>query len=1176
MTTQHIGTPQRLPIDELTPYHENPRRGDVSAIADSLRAHGQFRPLVVNRGTHTDRPWEVLAGNHTLAAALSLDGSGHEFRTLDCYVVDVDADEARRIVLADNRTSDLGAYDDAALLDMLQGMDDLTGTGYDDDDVADLLDAMADEDERVEYAAGVLADDDDEAADSGPVGAAGGTAGDDGASVPQMEAGAARRTLASRFIVPPFTVIDTRGGAWRTRKRAWIAQGIQSTVGREETLAFTGVLGKWSNWTAVAERARAAEPGITTAQIEERYADELRPLASGTGTSEFDPVLAEVLYSWFTAPGHRVLDPWAGGSVRGIVAAALGREYVGCELRPEQVDANRQQWEATRGTIDAPAAAPTLADSTPRTTDPEAITPVLQVGAQWIKREDALTIEGESGSKVRTCLRLARAARDKGAHTLVTGTGRAAPQVTIVAAVAAHLGMEAEVHVPTGATTPEIEAAEDMGATIVRHTPGYSSVIAARAREAADQPGRYLIPFNMETPEAIEYTRAQVTNVPQGVTRIVVPVGSGMNLAGILHGLADHHLDVPVLGVIVGSDPAGVLDQYAPDDWRDRVELVTSDLPYATDAPEHTLGGVALHPTYEAKCLPYLQPGDLLWIVGASSTMPEADAPPQAIAAPLDLVADDRPTITATEATPGPAADEAAALYAATSSLPLRADYAAPLPDTLHRYLALVYEAAGQPLHAEPGGPAAPWHPLPDNPDECWIAFTGGKDSVAAALQAEADGMAPVLYHLAGLNRGMADEREHALQVAAARGWRIVVERVAASGKKEGLIELPTKNQVTALFMLNRMAAEGANRWSAGWHTTDAQDDRGFGYDYSDGTEAIARFGAYLSERFPGQQYMGRLTTTTEAWAEVAAAGLLRLVKGCVCPPRYKKRVRDANERKWGPLLENRCGSCVKCAWEQQALEALGVSEPRPEYRQHLQQFIDRDFADRAQQHPDLNEWLVPADEAAAFRRDDWPDQIDPAGVQAADPEGPLPTGPQVHGGAPAATGSADWITGDSRATMRQMDPADPFDFVIGCPPYYDLEPYSDDPDDLSTMTTAEFDAAMIDTLRAADALLADDSFAAFVVGPARDPRGHLRDMKSLMIRAADEVGWHYVNDAVLLNVIGTAAVRAGRAFAATRTMTRVHQDVVVFVKGDRRAAAKRCGTVEVADLPAADNPEEE
>ena len=64
---------------------------------------------------------------------------------------------------------------------------------------------------------------------------------------------------------------------------------------------------------------------------------------SQTGTSIFDPVLCELAYRWFCPPGGRVLDPFAGGSVRGIVAAILGRDYVGIDLRPEQVEANRQQ-----------------------------------------------------------------------------------------------------------------------------------------------------------------------------------------------------------------------------------------------------------------------------------------------------------------------------------------------------------------------------------------------------------------------------------------------------------------------------------------------------------------------------------------------------------------------------------------------------------------------------------------------------------------------------------------------------------------------------------------------------------------------------------------------------------------------------------------------------------------
>ena len=66
---------------------------------------------------------------------------------------------------------------------------------------------------------------------------------------------------------------------------------------------------------------------------------------ASTGTSIFDPVLCEIAYRWFCPPGGAVLDPFAGGSVRGIVASKLGRPYIGIDLRAEQIDANRAQAE---------------------------------------------------------------------------------------------------------------------------------------------------------------------------------------------------------------------------------------------------------------------------------------------------------------------------------------------------------------------------------------------------------------------------------------------------------------------------------------------------------------------------------------------------------------------------------------------------------------------------------------------------------------------------------------------------------------------------------------------------------------------------------------------------------------------------------------------------------------
>jgi hypothetical protein len=79
----------------------------------------------------------VLVGNHTLTAARELG-----WETVNTFLVDVDERTAARIVLIDNRTSDLGGYDDAALYDLLSDLDDLEGTGYDDDDLEDLVVAL--------------------------------------------------------------------------------------------------------------------------------------------------------------------------------------------------------------------------------------------------------------------------------------------------------------------------------------------------------------------------------------------------------------------------------------------------------------------------------------------------------------------------------------------------------------------------------------------------------------------------------------------------------------------------------------------------------------------------------------------------------------------------------------------------------------------------------------------------------------------------------------------------------------------------------------------------------------------------------------------------------------------------------------------------------------------------
>jgi hypothetical protein len=122
-------------LSTLRQYHKNARHGDVNAIADSLKSLGQFKPIVVNVGTLTGRPNEILAGNHTYAAAKELG-----WDSIEAAWIDVDDQTAAKIVLADNRTSDLSTYDNDALADLLGTLShDFTGTGFTAEDYTRLL-----------------------------------------------------------------------------------------------------------------------------------------------------------------------------------------------------------------------------------------------------------------------------------------------------------------------------------------------------------------------------------------------------------------------------------------------------------------------------------------------------------------------------------------------------------------------------------------------------------------------------------------------------------------------------------------------------------------------------------------------------------------------------------------------------------------------------------------------------------------------------------------------------------------------------------------------------------------------------------------------------------------------------------------------------------------------------
>lgn len=141
------------------------------------------------------------------------------------------------------------------------------------------------------------------------------------------------------------------------------------------------------------------------------------------------------------------------------------------------------------------------------------------------------------------------------------------------------------------------------------------------------------------------------------------------------------------------------------------------------------------------------------------------------------------------------------------------------------------------------------------------------------------------------------------------------------------------------------------------------------------------------------------------------------------------------------------------------------------------------------------------------------------------------------------------WITGDSLDEVPKLK--DKFDLVFTCPPYFDLEVYSDDPKDISQMSFVEFESVYREILRASFDKLRDDRFAIIVIGNVRDKKGAIRDLVGLTIDAAKSSGLMFYNDVILATAIGSTSMRARKFFLGGRKQARIHQNILIFYKGD-------------------------
>lgn len=677
-------------IDDLTPDPRNARThgyDQIEQVASSIARFGWTNPVLADD--------LIRAGHGRVAAARLIYERGEVIYlapgeanggvaipkgtvpVIDC--TGWSEDDRKAYSLADNQLALLAGWDQAILLAQIEELQavefDLDIIGFDQG----ALDALA----------GVGA----EVEETPPAG---------------QKSGAG--SLATEFLIPPFTILNAREGWWMDRKRAWLSLGIKSEVGRGENLigrslheqvamALSGkgsggsgasydgakkyiderravgmpdpdilreAQGKASNkgrafgqdfmrgepgsipldrvGQATKERAGGRKNGLggvtmdalsshpryyeqktaAEAKVGRKLSPEeferdhwvLPDSELSSGTSIFDPVLCELAYRWFSPPGGRILDPFAGGSVRGIVAAALGRHYVGIDLRPEQVEANREQWPVVAKTIGAPAR------------QGEEVPPLAvdEIEGFQIVRDDRVL----GGTKRRALDRLVATIE---ADELVYATPAYGFAQIALAGACRAAGKKATIFVAARSERhPRTQAAADLGAEIIEVKAGRLNVIQSRARKHCEATGAYQVPFGMDDEMFVSAMAEVISELPGEAPREVWCVaGSGVLTRALQRAFPDasHH------AVQIGREPkVGDATLWkAPEEFEDD----------ALDPPPFPSCS-----NYDAKAWQFMRenaaPGALFWNLGAD---PAPATVPHDLGEPVWIEGDSRDVLSA-------------------------------------------------------------------------------------------------------------------------------------------------------------------------------------------------------------------------------------------------------------------------------------------------------------------------------------------------------------------------------------------------------------------------------------------------------------------------------------------------------------------------------------------------
>lgn len=967
--------------------------------------------------------------------------------------------------------------------------------------------------------------------------------------------------LVAKFGAPPFSVLDTRQGYWQERRRAWLALGIESEIGRD-------VRGANIRFGAGAAMRRTLSTDDKDFQAGEGH--------EAPALSIFDPVLSELVYRWFSPPGGLVLDPFAGGSVRGIVAAHTHRRYLGVELRREQVEANRDQWARIGGPEQQAAKPRSLAQWMSRlyqlAADEGHLQGDLGVWPQELREYLELLCIAHGVSETEPC-------RFRVAPRLITseqGNGKPREPKTCVVLFSGGKDCIAAARL-----------AEKAGYTVhcvhVRSVNRSFPMEAERAEHFAAAMGwrfQYLAPRDLPDVDRVSVAKNQYL---WAVVLDVLPFVPGAVAFGNFRyddgDTTNYFNDMecafasfqPAVDAAYG---AGTIHRMRS--LEDEVESFRECLPLP-DAARQWINSCAMPARYKVQHharnvgygIPHLSEYDcgscekchLRAVILATHfgvVYPEAYLAKarkhlgEAFSGALHCNSHDR-----LRTYPG-------------------GSYEHLMNSILGGTVKRSWRAEGypgvEPVVSAVGGSQQPASPVPLSPVVATNTLVSDPKGltpvceVAPRIWLKRDEVFTYTDGAVGSKaRIVAELAEGAAGLVTAGGTESaqigVVARIARAMGIPCRLHVPATKEPSAVIL----AAEALGAEIIGHMPGHSSVIRRRAID-----DAAAR--AADGWRLIPMLLEDTAAITPAMKAQVAnipteCQRLVVAVGGGMTLAAILHGLREA-ARADLPVLgvyvgsdpTKRLDAYAPAGWQEQVtLVAYGTPYHQPAEQTvwwngdvPLDAFYEAKAAEFVQPGDCL--WVIGYEPARQPKRAVYPgtaETVTEAGEDA----------------------DATWICGDSRE-LRALVPTDApdADLIFTCPPYYNLEIYSDDVRDLSNAPTYE---AFRDGYRAviaqSVARLRDDRFAAIVVGDIRDDEGFVRPFVCDTIRAFEDAGARLYNDSVVILPAGTLPVRAGRTFTSGRKLGRMHQRLLVFCKGDPKRATAACGPVDDAvTLPSA------